>query len=226
MISSRPALAASLALSIFALAGGASAAVTVADGDFSAPVLGAGQYEYGPNNVGGASSDGIVAAASGVSFDGNSGVQANGSAWGFAAAPLGATQTAFLQSYSGGASAITLDVSGLTAGDSYSVSFYDARRGGYGLNPISVSIATDGSTSLGTFTPRSTAWSFVYAGSFLAGGSNGQLTFSTANLGGDNDSGLYGVSITQVPEPASWALMLVGLGGLGAVTRRSRRQAA
>ena len=33
-------------------------------------------------------------------------------------------------------------------------------------------------------------------------------------------------SIAGVPEPASWALMLVGFGGLGAALRRSRRGCA
>ena len=47
---------------------------------------------------------------------------------------------------------------------------------------------------------------------------------------GDEGWGLRDIVVTQasggVPEPASWALMLTGFGGLGAVLRRSRRQAA
>jgi hypothetical protein len=40
-------------------------------------------------------------------------------------------------------------------------------------------------------------------------------------------SGAAGAAgVGGVPEPASWALMLVGFGGLGAVLRRSRRQPA
>ena len=46
---------------------------------------------------------------------------------------------------------------------------------------------------------------------------------------GDEGWGLRDIVVTQasggVPEPASWALMLTGFGGLGAVLRRSRRQA-
>ena len=34
------------------------------------------------------------------------------------------------------------------------------------------------------------------------------------------------VSIISVPEPATWAMMLAGFGGLGAVMRRSRRKLA
>jgi hypothetical protein len=37
---------------------------------------------------------------------------------------------------------------------------------------------------------------------------------------------LDGVSLTMVPEPATWAMMLVGFGGLGAALRRRRRLAA
>src|SRR5207248_1709645 len=37
--------------------------------------------------------------------------------------------------------------------------------------------------------------------------------------------GLYDNSVGGVPEPTSWALMLVGFGGLGAMLRRTRRLA-
>ena len=47
---------------------------------------------------------------------------------------------------------------------------------------------------------------------------------------GDEGWGLRDIVVTQaaagVPEPASWALMLMGFGGLGAVLRRGCRQAA
>ncbi len=66
------------------------------------------------------------------------------------------------------------------------------------------------------------------------------LTFAYSSLGGDHagfqgtgDEGwaAHGVTVTQpslrfdalaVPEPASWALMLIGLGGAGAMLRRQR----
>ena len=38
-----------------------------------------------------------------------------------------------------------------------------------------------------------------------------------------NLDGLGGVTFTATPEPATWAMMLVGLGGLGFALRRSRR---
>ncbi len=43
-----------------------------------------------------------------------------------------------------------------------------------------------------------------------------------ANAGGPYE---VSVSLAGVPEPSSWALMLVGFGALGAVQRRSRRAA-
>jgi len=50
---------------------------------------------------------------------------------------------------------------------------------------------------------------------------------------GTNDAGNYGpvldnvnLSVSAVPEPASWAMMLVGFGGLGATIRASRRRPA
>jgi hypothetical protein len=39
-----------------------------------------------------------------------------------------------------------------------------------------------------------------------------------------NNFGGVSLSLTSVPEPAAWAMMLVGFGGLGAALRRQRRQ--
>jgi hypothetical protein len=34
---------------------------------------------------------------------------------------------------------------------------------------------------------------------------------------------LDGVSLTAVPEPTTWAMMLLGFGGIGAMIRRRRQ---
>jgi hypothetical protein len=44
---------------------------------------------------------------------------------------------------------------------------------------------------------------------------------STAFLG--NDFALDDISLVRVPEPATWATMLVGFGSLGGLLRRRRR---
>jgi hypothetical protein len=46
----------------------------------------------------------------------------------------------------------------------------------------------------------------------------------TYTLGDSSGSGTF--NITAVPEPATWAMMLVGFGGIGAAMRRSRRNQA
>ena len=40
------------------------------------------------------------------------------------------------------------------------------------------------------------------------------------------DSNFKGVAFAPVPEPASWAMMLMGFGGLGGLLRASRRRQA
>ncbi len=62
------------------------------------------------------------------------------------------------------------------------------------------------------------------------------LTFNYTSLGGPDHAGFQGlgdegwglekVGVTGVPEPATWAMMLVGFGGLGAAMRSRRGQAA
>jgi hypothetical protein len=214
-------LLAGVAIATVGAAGIASAAVTVADASFENPSV-PGGYEYGVQVGAQNSSNGIDAAATGVVFGAGSGVQANGSAWGFASAPSG-VQTAFLQSYDNYTPGqIAQDVSGLVAGKSYDVSFYIADRPGFGVNPVTVSF---GGVALGTFTPASTSFSEVTSGSFVATASTGVITFSTGLNGGDADIGLDNVSISAVPEPATWAMMLVGFGGMGVAMRSRRKQA-
>ncbi|HEY5289395.1 MAG TPA: PEPxxWA-CTERM sorting domain-containing protein, partial [Caulobacteraceae bacterium] len=52
------------------------------------------------------------------------------------------------------------------------------------------------------------------------------LTFTSNDIGGNPAEGneLTAVSLTAVPEPAAWALMLAGFGGLGGALRMSRRR--
>ena len=58
----------------------------------------------------------------------------------------------------------------------------------------------------------------------------GAVTMDTNTISNDCASGSHGFSGSggsgggAVPEPATWALMLIGFGGLGAMLRRQRRQ--
>lgn len=60
--------------------------------------------------------------------------------------------------------------------------------------------------------------------SFVATAAQTTLSFiHSAGLGGNNDPLIDGVSVTAVPEPGSYALMLLGLGVVGARLSRRRR---
>jgi len=44
-------------------------------------------------------------------------------------------------------------------------------------------------------------------------------------LAGGNDFAIDNISVTAVPEPGTWALMIIGFGGAGAMLRSNRRKA-
>ncbi|HET9641210.1 MAG TPA: hypothetical protein VFP12_18620 [Allosphingosinicella sp.] len=148
----------------------------VAGGGFEAPEIGAG-YLYNP--------------AGGLAvYTERAGITGNGSVWGFAAAPEG-DQIAFLQAY-GPAATISLPVTGLTAGTSYTVRFRIAARPGYGANPVT--LAFNG-TALGTFTPGSTDFTAITSAAFTASAASGSLTFTGSANAADLSTGLDFVTV-------------------------------
>jgi hypothetical protein len=155
---------------------------------------------------------------SGSPYDG-SGVQSNGSAWGFNNAPNGSQYSAFLQ----GSSYVSQTMGGLTPGENYAVSFYLSTRGYGQLNPVGVIFAGAlnpvDNTVIGT--PATTitlnpgqSWT-SYTVEFQAAGTSELLTFEGMNgsLGQtrDTDTGLANVNVAFVPEPAMALLLPFGL---------------
>ena len=119
---------------------------------------------------------------------------ANGSAWGFAAAPDG-KQVAFVQSNSGNIGQITLAVSNLVPGQAYKLVFQAAQRPNYPVNPITVTV---GGQSLGTFTPGSTQFQAFQTATFTAGAASVQATFVGTASSTDIDSGVDAIAVVPV----------------------------
>ena len=100
------------------------------------------------------------------------------------------------------------------------------QRGQYGLNVTNTSTpANDGAFvgdcwSCAFFDPQQ-RWS---TGEFILG--PGSYIVSGSVIVSPFGSGAGAIELGAVPEPATWAMMLAGFGGLGAVLRRARRKLA
>ena len=89
--------------------------------------------------------------------------------------------------------------------------------------------------SMGTLTPvgalgvdlgSRTSFDIAGAGAFAQNGRNFyniDLVTGTATLVGRTDSTLFGIAVAAVPEPATWAMMIGGIGAMGGMLRRRRR---
>jgi hypothetical protein len=216
----------SLAGSAFvALAIGHPASATVLS--FESPNVGTAGYTYSSTAAYlSAPSYFSSATVDGVTYAGMSGIQANGSAWGFTNAPDG-TQTAFIQSYSGvypqgGSVSFSSSLIGsLISGKQYDLSFYVEGRPYMGGSPFSVDVGVGpNTTSFGA--PGISSWVQENV-VFTASSSPVTITFSVAGQNAaDISIGLDKVNISAVPEPATWAMMILGFLGVGFVAYRRK----
>jgi hypothetical protein len=129
---------------------------------------------------------------------------------------------------------IAQTLTGLTVGQSYDVSFdFAAGQQKCCLGPTTEQLQVGfGSSTQSTPVLSVPEYAFspwnVYNFVFTASGTSQVLSFLA--IGTPNGmppiAFLDGVSVAAVPEPASWAMMLVGFGALGVLARRRRAQLA
>jgi choice-of-anchor C domain-containing protein len=207
-------LAAAAVSSLFAVTPASAAVNILSNGSFEAPDIGEQWYvNYGT---------GLTIPGWNVLYN-NVDIVNTLVGWGSAAA--NGKQALDLVGY-GSTGAISQAFSTI-AGQVYTLSF------AYGNNPSSTSEAAaafsifGGSTLLSSSVASSNGlgWS-TYSGTFLANSATTILTFN--NTIGGNNGGLLldAVSVSAVPEPSTWALMLLGFAGLGFFAYRRTKKAS
>ena len=87
------------------------------------------------------------------------------------------------------------------------------------FNPVTDALVGSFDVNPGANNTPGGLWSIVFGGSMSDGNPN--TLFFTDGIDGEKD-GLFG-SITAVPEPSTWAMMLAGFGGLALLAARRRR---
>jgi hypothetical protein len=126
--------------------------------------------------------------------------------------------------------AITQTLTGLTAGLTYNLSFYQAAGQQVGFSgdytagwEVSFGGTTWDSKSYSLTTGEYAPWE-LQTHSFVATSSTQVLSFLAVGTpnGGPPVSFLDGVTLTAVPEPATWAMMIAGVGAVGAMARRRK----
>jgi hypothetical protein len=158
-----------------------------------------------PGNVGGMPSVDLVGTADGfgnLAFSGNS-VDLDGST-GTGFTPAGEIQS----------------IASLPTGN-YTVSFELA--GNLRGAPVQITEVSIGSQTVDFMPANNQGYQLVTA-SFT--GASGQVAFTDLGPATQQGDLIDNIVVSSVPEPATWAVMLVGFGGLGVAMRSRRKQAA
>ncbi len=204
------------ALGALAMAGSASAANLLANGNFENTGFGgtSGYYNLGP---GGSGADHGIPSDFGWSVPVNNvDIVANG-----VYGPYLASGGAYSLDLVGYGSTGAIEQSFNTvAGKTYQVTLdYSSNNG---INGPTADITVDGS-SIGTLTGTHSWKSF--STTFVGDGN--PATFEIAEVIGGGNAGVFldNISVAAVPEPAAWALMIGGLGLTGFALRRRAAKA-
>ena len=124
---------------------------------------------------------------------------------------------------------ITQTLAGLMVGQIYRVTFQYVGNGG-GAYSATVGTGTQLFTGRGPsannvngqFSSTAGVNSYTsYVANFIAGSTSQTLSFASGN-GGNGGIFLDNVSVTAVPEAATWAMMIIGFGAVGGALRRRR----
>ena len=199
------AVAAALAFSAVGVAGAASAAtpinISAADGVGETKFFDAGTYRI----------DFVSAVYSGWSF------------WGGAAGGCNATGLNCAQGFT---NMFTMAQDGV---DTLVIKLVEGSQYGYGMyGTLAQALAAYQAGGLSASTDGGDTYEAATQPLTFTVGSEGALLHFYINDGDYHDNGDGGVSlsITAVPEPASWALMIAGFGLAGAALRQRRRMLA
>jgi hypothetical protein len=190
-----------------------------------------------------------VGAQAQVTFSGGTdrtslnGYNPNGSAGMFSPAPVGGREDAIVSSSGGNLTAtflgfeavdddtFTFDLGGLTLSNKGPLDASIAGIVGAGLLNFRFADTTDGTfvgngQGLGEYTSYAVLGSFagsVFTPYTMGGAYDLILGFNDgARVDADYDDMVVGLKVTPVPEPETYALMLAGLGALGAMSRRRK----
>lgn len=194
-------------ISALAAAGVFAASPSLQNTSFETTTVGGG-YAYG--NVAGP-----------WSFSGGAGVSANGTDW--HGTTTSGSHFAFLQNTASIAQTFVSD-----SAYNYTFSFDYALRAGYNVGQ-SVVVQLDGN-QIGSFAANTTAWSSASTSTLSIGAGTHTLTFLGTNPTNAYDTSAFidnvSMSVTAVPEPETYAMLLAGLGLMGVVARRRKSKQA